>query len=112
MNKVETRVEALLDINNCNALTELQRSRVLYRLNNRISTDGILAVSCSETRSQKRNRKIAAERLMYLISIALTKKKIRRKTGIPANVKRKRLKKKKEQSEKKSRRGFRPDSLL
>ncbi len=112
VNKVETRVEALLDVNNCTSLTELQRTKVKHRLKNRINANGILAISCSETRSQKRNRKIASERLADLISVALTKKKIRKKTGIPAGITRKRLKKKKEQSEKKSRRGFRPDSLL
>ncbi len=112
VNKVETRVEALLDVNNCISLTELQRTKVKHRLKNRINANGILVVSCSETRSQKRNRKIAAERLVDLISVALAKKKIRKKTGIPAGITRKRLKRKKEQSEKKSRRGFRPDSLL
>lgn len=112
VNKVETRVEALLNVNECIALDEHQRERVHQRLKNRINSDGILAVSCAETRSQKRNRKIASEKLIELIGIALARKKIRKKTGISASAKRKRLKRKKEHSEKKSRRGYRPDSLL
>ena len=108
MNKVETRVDALLNIKECAALDENQRARILHRLRNRINADGLLAVSCGETRSQKRNRRIAAERLIQLIGLALVRKKIRKKTGIPQSVKRKRLKHKQEQSEKKSRRGFRP----
>jgi len=108
VNKVETRVEALLNVNASSALLNQQKLRIGHRLRNRINSEGILAVSCAETRSQKRNRKIAVERLLQLIEIALAKKKIRKKTGISASAKRKRMKRKKEHSQKKTRRGFRP----
>jgi len=112
VNKVETRVEALLNINNSASLNDAQRIRIKQRLKSRVNSEGVLAISCAETRSQKRNRKIASQRMVSLISIALTKKKIRKKTGISESAKRKRLKKKKEHSEKKTRRGYQPGSLL
>ena len=112
VNKVETRVEALIDIDASSALNEAQKQRIHHRLKNRINSEGVLIISCSETRSQSRNRNIATERLVELVQLALEKKKIRKKSGIPYSVKKKRLDKKKKQSERKSRRGFKPDSLL
>ena len=108
VNKVETRVEALLNIHENTTLSELQKARISARLKNRINSEGVLAVSCAETRSQGRNRQIATDRLLELIHLALEKKKIRKKSGIPKSVKRKRLDSKKKQSEKKSRRRFDP----
>ncbi|MCF8461834.1 MAG: aminoacyl-tRNA hydrolase [Flavobacteriales bacterium] len=108
VNKVETRVEALLNIPESTTLSELQKARISARLKNRINSEGVLAVSCAETRSQGRNRQIATDRLLELIHLALEKKKIRKKSGIPKSVKRKRLDSKKKQSEKKSRRRFDP----
>jgi ribosome-associated protein len=109
VNKVETRVEALLNISETAILSDSQKSRISARLKNRINSEGILAVSCAETRSQGRNRQIATDRLLELVHLALEKKKIRKKTGFPNSVKRKRLDTKKKQSEKKSRRKFDSD---
>ncbi len=106
VNKVETRVEAMLNIPESATLSDSQKARISARLKNRINSEGILAVSCGETRSQGRNRQIAIDRLLELIHLALEKKKIRKKTGIPNSVKRKRIDNKKKQSEKKSRRRF------
>ncbi|MBP9151227.1 MAG: aminoacyl-tRNA hydrolase [Flavobacteriales bacterium] len=108
VNKVETRVEALLNIPESTTLSDSQKARISSRLKNRINSEGVLAVSCAETRSQGRNRQIATDRLLELIHLALEKKKIRKKSGIPKSVKRKRLDTKKKQSEKKSRRRFDP----
>ena len=104
VNKVETRVEAMLNIRQSSQFSEAQKARICARLKNRINAEGVLSVSCAETRSQVRNKEIATSRLLELIALALEKKKIRKKTGIPTAVKRKRLDKKKQQSEKKSRR--------
>tara|TARA_R110002072_G_scaffold22547_2_gene79052 strand:+ start:107 stop:514 length:408 start_codon:yes stop_codon:yes gene_type:complete len=109
VNKVETRAEAMLNIWESVALSDSQKTRIVSRLKNRINAAGVLAVSCGETRSQNRNKQIASERLLDLIRLALEKKKIRKKSGIPKSVKRKRLDKKKKQSEKKARRRFDSD---
>lgn len=109
VNKVETRVEALLNILESTTLSDSQKARISARLKNRINSEGVLAVSCAETRSQGKNRQIATDRLLELIHLALEKKKIRKKTGIPNSVKRKRLDTKKKQAEKKLRRKFDAD---
>ncbi|MCF8463450.1 MAG: aminoacyl-tRNA hydrolase [Flavobacteriales bacterium] len=109
VNKVETRVESMLSIPSSSVLSDYQKARIFTRLKNRINSEGVLAVSCGETRSQAKNREIAIERLFELVLLALEKKKIRKKTGIPHAVKRKRLDTKKKQSEKKSRRKFDSD---
>ena len=109
VNKVETRVEAMLNVSDSLVLEEYQKARISSRLKNRISTIGILAVSCGETRSQGKNKQIASNRLVELIMLALEKKKLRKKSGIPKSVKRKRLDNKKKQSEKKARRRFDSD---
>jgi len=109
VNKVETRVEAMLNVSESSVLETAQKARVAVRLKNRINASGILAVSCGETRSQNRNKQIASNRLIDLIVLALEKKRIRKKTGIPKSVKRKRLNNKKKQSEKKARRRFDSD---
>ena len=109
VNKVETRVEAMLSISESAVLEEAQKSRIAARLKNRINTSGVLAVSCGETRSQNRNKQIASNRLIELITLALEKKKIRKKSGIPKAAKRKRLDTKKKHAEKKARRRFDSD---
>jgi len=109
VNKVETRVEALLHITESVVLDEAQKARIASRLKNRINASGILAVSCGETRSQGRNKQIASNRLIELIGLALEKKKLRKKSGIPKSVKRKRFDSKKKHSEKKARRRFDSD---
>lgn len=112
VNKVETKVSAQFNVSESQVLDENQRARVALRLKNRINSDGILSVDSSETRSQVRNKSFATERLIELVILALKKKKLRKKTAIPESVKRKRLEDKKVRSEKKSRRGFNPRSLL
>lgn len=109
VNKVETRVEVILDLNKSTALDETQKQRIRSRLGRRIHADGTLSATCGETRSQKRNREIALNRLLELIELALKRKKMRKKTRMPKGANEKRLKKKRHHSEKKSRRGFNPD---
>lgn len=109
VNKVESRVEATLNLEDCKSLTADQKDQVVSRLRNRIDKSGNLSVSSSTSRSQKQNKKFATDRLLALIELALKKKKIRKKTGIPKAVKEKRLKNKKRRSELKSSRNFRAD---
>lgn len=106
VNKVETRVEVMLNLEESAVLSFLQKDRIYHRLKNRINSEGVLAVTCGETRSQAKNKQIASARLLELVRLALEKKKIRKKTGIPFSVKRKRTEDKKKSSEKKARRRF------
>lgn len=109
VNKVESRVEVILNVHNSVSLSENQKKLICLRLKNRIDGNGNIVVSSSTSRQQKQNRKIATKRLFELLELALKKKKIRKKTGIPKAVKENRLRKKKQRSEIKSSRSFKPD---
>jgi ribosome-associated protein len=110
VNKVETRVEALLNVTESAVLTEAEKQLLAVRLRNRISKEGILAVDCQESRSQVRNRQLAVELLLRLINRALTVNRRRIPTGISPAAKKERLRQKREAGEKKARRRFPPSS--
>jgi len=104
VNKVETRVEAMLNVTESNALTDAEKQLLMVRLRNRISKEGILAVDCQESRSQVRNKQLAVEMLLKLVHRALTVKKRRIATKMSEGAKRQRVKEKRHLGEKKARR--------
>jgi ribosome-associated protein len=104
VNKVETKAEALLDVQASLALSEPEKALILEKLANHISSEGILAVSNQTERSQLMNKHIAEEK-------AFQKPKKRKITRIPQAVIAKRLKNKRLHSEKKALRG-RPGNHL
>lgn len=108
VNKVETRVEAMLNVTGSNALTPAEKQLLALRLRNRISKEGILAVDCQESRSQVRNKQMAVEMLLRLIHRALTVQKRRIATKMSAGAKQQRMNQKRQQGEKKARRQQRP----
>ena len=109
VNKVSTKVELLFDVEASEILNHNKKMIILYKLKNRISSEGILALTCDETRSQSRNKEIAFERFINLIKTALIPVKVRRKTKPSYSSKRKRLDNKKKHSQKKSDRKFKED---
>lgn len=102
VNKVETKAEALFDVAASNALNEEEKALVFYNLANKISREGILAVSNQTDRSQLMNKTLAEEKLLRYVEKALKKNKPRKPTKVPKSVIIKRLKDKKQRSEKKS----------
>ena len=107
VNKVNTRVTVRLDIEASGSLTPDQKARVRHRLATRIGRDGVLRVVSSRHRTQAANRKAALERLFELLTDALREAKPRRKSAIPASVRRRRAEDKQRQSERKQQRGGR-----
>ena len=109
VNKVSTRVELLFDVDASEVLTATQKETVYFKLKNRISNEGILTISCEETRSQSKNKEIAFERFVGLLEEALkpVKKRVPTKPS-KASVER-RLKDKKAQSGKKDARKFKEE---
>lgn len=105
VNKTDTRVEALLAIDHADFLDEGQKERVKQKLAKRISKEGYLAVVCQATRSQITNKERAIAKMTELINKAVEEEKPRKPTSIPKAVQEKRLKTKKEQSQKKQSRG-------
>lgn len=102
VNKVETKVEARLDVAASGALTEEEKTLILEKLANQISAEGILAATNQTERSQLANKLLAEEKLVRLVEKALHKPKKRKRTVVPISVIASRLQAKKRLSEKKA----------
>jgi len=102
VNKVETKADALLDIDASNGLSVEEKILIFEKLANHISAEGILYASNQTERSQLMNKHLAEEKLIRLIEKALHKPKRRMVTRIPKAVIAKRLKSKRINSAKKA----------
>lgn len=80
VNKTASRVQLSWNVKDSSVLSDDQRARILKKLSSRISAEGLVTVSVSDTRSQHRNRELAEERLGELIHRALLVPKKRRAT--------------------------------
>jgi ribosome-associated protein len=105
VNTSSTRVELAWDVAGSPSLTEAQRARILDKLANRISGEGVLQLAASEHRSQHQNREAAVERFVELVREALHVPKPRKKTRPTRASRERRLEAKKQRSEKKQMRG-------
>lgn len=101
VNKTSSKVEVHFNVTNSNALSASEISRISEKLKNRISSLGELVLSCSESRSQHRNKAIVMERLLQLIAESLKVRKKRKKSKPSRGAIEKRLRSKKNQALKK-----------
>jgi ribosome-associated protein len=106
VNKVNTKVELRFPIADSMVLTEEEKAILLEKLAKQINQEGELIIIAQETRSQLKNKSKAIEKFYDIINKALKPKKKRKPTTISKAAKEKRLKQKKELSEKKERRRF------
>jgi len=106
VNKVNTKVELRFNIVNSQSLSEEEKIILLEKLVKQISQEGELIVIAQDTRSQLKNKAKATEKFYDIINKALKPKKKRKPTTISKAAKEKRLKGKRELSEKKERRRF------
>lgn len=95
VNKTESRVTIRWNAKNTQALTEDQKNILLKNLENKLTLEGDLVVSNSETRSQVQNKENALLKLAFEIKKALYVPKVRMKTKVPKKAIEKRLKFKK-----------------
>jgi ribosome-associated protein len=95
-NKVASRVEVTFDAHHSPSLTRWQRDRIVARCGPQVR------VTVDETRSQARNRELAAQRLTERLAAALVVAKKRRATRPTKGSKRRRLEAKKRRSDIKS----------
>lgn len=98
VNKVNTRVTVLFDVARCKRYSDEQKRRILKRLATRADKRGVVRVVCQRHRTQKANREGAVERLRELLREALKKRRVRKKTKVPAYAREKRLAEKKRRS--------------
>ncbi|MFT6674888.1 MAG: ribosome-associated protein [Sulfitobacter sp.] len=105
VNKVATAVELRFEAANSPSLTGPVKTRLRRLAGRRWTNEGALILQCDETRSQARNRDIVRDRLVALITSALTPPKRRIATRPTLGSKKRRLKSKKVRGEVKSLRG-------
>lgn len=101
VNKVSSKVELSFDILNSQSLSEREKIRLLKNLSNRISKEGILQLSSSESRSQHTNKEKVIKRFYQLLEKGFIVPKKRKPTTISRTQKQKRMNQKQKQSEKK-----------
>jgi ribosome-associated protein len=107
VNKVETSVTAMWNISESAFFTDEEKTLIYNKLKNKINADGILQTTSSEARTQLRNKKIAVEKILEIVNIALIVPKKRIKTKPSKAQIAKRLDNKKRLSEKKESRKYR-----
>jgi ribosome-associated protein len=86
VNKVETKVEVLLDITASLAFTDDDKILIFSKLENNISKEGILQVTNQTERSQLANKLLAEKKLFRMLEKALKKEKPRKVTSTPPSV--------------------------
>jgi ribosome-associated protein len=101
VNKVETRVTLLFDVEASPSLTDEQRDRIRERLATRINRQGVLRVTSQRHRTQAANQNAAIVRFAELLAEALRETTPRKPTRTPARIHRKRLERKRKRGEKK-----------
>ncbi|HET7904067.1 MAG TPA: alternative ribosome rescue aminoacyl-tRNA hydrolase ArfB [Candidatus Eisenbacteria bacterium] len=106
VNKVETRVEAVWDLE-ASGLPAATKSRLRAALGSRVASDGTIRVVSQRFRSQSRNREAAVERLRALVAAALRPRPKRRATAPTQASRRERLDQKLRRAEVKRERGRR-----
>ncbi|MGV8042279.1 MAG: alternative ribosome rescue aminoacyl-tRNA hydrolase ArfB [Thermoanaerobaculaceae bacterium] len=109
VNKVETRVAVLLDLERTSGLSPEQRQLVRDRLRTRVSRDGVLRVVSQKHRTQGANREAAVERLVELLRDALAPETPRVPTRPTAAARARRQRNKELRSRRKAERRTRPD---
>ena len=111
VNKLETKVALIFNVNRSDALSTNQKRNLYQRLESKINSESEIVISSQTHRSQSRNRKEAEERLLELLQKALRPVKKRIVTKISKAKKETRLKEKRKRSEVKSsrRKGFDTD---
>ena len=95
VNKTASKVEVSLNVKDSVAFSETEKELLLNKLKSKISSEGVLQLSCGETRSQHRNKVRVIDRLIELLKNNLKKTKPRRKTKPSKSAIEKRLKSKK-----------------
>lgn len=101
VNKVETAVEAMWNVDESKLFTPEEKILILEKLMNRINKECYLIVKSTETRSQLENKEIALKKMMQLVEKSLLRPKKRKPTKMPKAIKERRMESKRRESIKK-----------
>ncbi|UZD23663.1 alternative ribosome rescue aminoacyl-tRNA hydrolase ArfB [Algoriphagus halophytocola] len=109
VNKVETKIQLSFDVDNSAILTDSEKDLLRQKLGNRITDAGILQIQVQEKRSQLQNKQLAILKFEEMLRKAFAKRKPRKATKPSKGAIERRLKAKKNQSEKKASRSWKRD---
>ncbi len=98
VNKVETKVTLLFDVDAATFFSAAEKERIRQRLAGRLQADGRLQVVSQETRSQLQNKEIAIQKLVEWLTYALRTDKPRKTTKPSKAAVQKRLDAKRQQA--------------
>ncbi len=101
VNKIETKVILRFNIKKSTTLSENEKSLVLEKLASQLTKDGELIITSESQRSQLKNKEIAFKKLDRLLTKVFAIPKPRKKTSPSKTAVEKRIRAKKQQSEKK-----------
>ena len=101
VNKVNTKVILKWDVAAAQSIDDNQRQVILKKLDNKITTEGVLVLSSQEKRSQLQNREEVLAKLDRLLQKAFAVKKKRKPTKPSKSSHKKRIDQKKKHGEKK-----------
>jgi ribosome-associated protein len=102
VNKVETKVILVFNVNTSARLSDIQKEMIRVKHGSKLTNQGELIVSCDSKRSQLRNKELAFKKMDRLLAKAFEIKKKRKATKPSKAAIRERLDKKKAHSEKKA----------
>ena len=102
VNKVETKVEVLLDLTASEVFSDEDKLLIFSSLENKISKEGILSAVNQTERSQLANKILAEKKLVKLVKNALIKEVERKPTATPPSVIAARKRDKRQTAEKKT----------
>lgn len=104
VNKTSSKVELSFNLHDSVVFNEGQKALLKSNLKSRLTKDDMLLLQCDESRSQHKNKALVIDRFLDIIYKGLSIPKERKKTKIPKAVKIKRLKAKRQVSDKKTNR--------
>lgn len=102
VNKVNSKVTLLFDLENSQILSPEEKAFLKVKLSSRITREGVLQITSQESRSQLENKEVALPKFDRLLAKAFERKKVRKATKPSKSARQERLKKKKVLSEKKT----------
>lgn len=102
VNKVSSKVALTFDVNSSQALSEEEKERIIFKLENRLTKENFLLLQSDESRSQHKNKEIVIDRFLKIMEEALKIPKNRKKTKPSKSAMESRLKSKLRTAQKKA----------
>ncbi len=101
VNKVSSKIELFFDVENSAEFSEEEKNQLLKKLATRLTKENVLLLTCDESRSQHKNKELAINRFLEIITLGLKVLKKRKPTKPSKSSIRKKAENKRKQAFKK-----------